>query len=70
MKRKIRYFADNRRIILSYEITVLPEQYRLAVVSTLTGEGKEEAVALQGGMPAATHKKQSLLTRILALFPR
>ena len=70
MERKKRYFVDNERMILSYEIIDLPEYYRLAVVSTLTAEGKEKALAQLAGIPVLKRKKPSLIARILAFFRR
>ncbi len=70
MERKRRYFADNQWMILSYEITVLPGEYRLAVLSALPTEGKEKAIALITGLPATKPKKPSFLARILAFFRR
>ena len=70
MERKRRYFADNQWMILSYEITVLPGQYRLAVLSALTTEGKEKAAAFITGIPATKPKTPPLFARILAFFRR
>lgn len=38
IEHKERHFAENRRMIVDYQITVTPTQYQLAVVSTLADE--------------------------------
>lgn len=70
MERKRRYFANNRRMILDCQITETPYTFHLAVISTLTPEGNQEAGELLAGIPAIKRKKPSLLARILAFFRR
>lgn len=70
MERKKRYFANNRRMILDCRITETPYTFHLAVISTLTPEGKQEAADLLARIPAIKRKKPSILARILAFFRR
>ena len=38
IERKQRYFADNRRTVLDYQLTDLGGQWHLSIVSTLPSE--------------------------------
>lgn len=70
MERKKRDFADNRRMILDYQITEAQGGYHLVVVSTPTAKGKQRLGALLPDTAATQPQKLSIFARIRSLFAR